>query len=294
MVATSVRQSLLSGNEPSACDDFKNENFQRSYLGAPAPKELSRRTFRTLLRWSQEGNAAIEKLLMHNTGLVMLIAGRLCRQGSNREDYLMEGMLGLRRAILRYDRRFECKLSTFAPHWIRHALFRYEQNHDRLVRLPVHALEKRKAVHDAERLILEKTRKDGGRGEHALVADIAKRTKLKPEMVLTLLHANNRTISTDHPVREEIGGTFGDLLTDDRPSPEERLSLTDMLAKIEAGMEVVLTGRERHVIRERYFDDGRTLEEIGVDFGVCRERIRQIEAEALSKLIAYFDQLDTL
>lgn len=289
-----VRASLRSGNEPFSCDDFSCERFQRSYMGARPPQTLSPRAFASLLRMTHDGEHAMETLLLHNTGLVIKAVMRQRRGNSMREDYLMEGMLGLRRAILHYDKRFGCKLTTFALPLIKRSIYRYIDLRIRLVRLPESATTNLRMVHSAKRAALVQIRKEGGRGDWAPVEEIAMRTKLRPEMVVSLLNASNRNVSTDHPVREELGSTFGDLLTDDRPSAEERLMFTSMKARLEAVMQTALSGRERYVIRERYYGEGRMFKEVADDLGISKQRVHQLEERALAKLHENLGSLDTL
>ena len=237
-----------------------------------------------LQRAIDDGEAAREHLIRANLRLVVSIATKY--QGYTTTaltllDLIQEGNVGLMRAVTKYDYQRGNKFSTYATWWIRQAVTRAIADQQRVIRLPVHMSE-----------AISKLRRVSAQLERALerkptTDEIAKALGVTPEKVRRTLEAAQRTISLETPVGEDGEHVLGDLIADDRLlAPHDAAGASLLREQIEEVLQK-LPWREREIIRLRYgLKDGRyrTLEEVGVEFGITRERIRQIEAVALRKL----------
>ena len=233
-----------------------------------------------LERQVREGEAAREQLIRSNLRLVISIAKHYRGQGLAFLDLIQEGNLGLMRAVDKFDYRQGNRFSTYATWWIRQAITRALSYQSRIIRLPVHMGERLRRVKQASgRLERELGRKPEMR-------EVADALHLSPEQMERVLQAPTNILSLEKPVGEEGDSQLGEFIEDEVPSPAElmlggelREELREVLWK--------LSPRERRVIDLRFgLSDGdpRTLQEIAEEFNLSRERIRQIEGEALRKL----------
>jgi RNA polymerase sigma factor (sigma-70 family) len=236
---------------------------------------------RELRRMVQAGDAAVEAFVNGNLRLVVSIAKRY--QGSNLPllDLIQEGNLGLIHAVEKFDWRKGFKFSTYATWWIRQAITRGIANGGRTIRLPVHAGDLLNQVAKA------RVRLEGQFGRRPSVAELAADLDVSADRVVDILRHATTPASLSEPLRHDGDAELGDLVEDyGAVSPSEAATaalLPGHVARVLAG----LNDREREIIRLRFgLDRGepRTLEEVGVHFGLTRERIRQIEAGAMSKL----------
>ena len=243
-------------------------------LTAEEEKDLSRRM--------EDGDEAAKKRLSEaNLRLVVSIAKRYVGRGMQFLDLIQEGNLGLIKAVEKYDYKKGFKFSTYATWWIRQAITRAIADQARTIRIPVPMVETINRLIRVQRQLLQ----DYGREPSP--EEIAKEMKIPVERVLEIQKISQEPVSLETPIGEEEDSHLGDFLPDDHlPMPADAASYSMLRDQLYEVLET-LSDREQKVIRLRFgLDDGRqrTLEEVGKEFEVTRERIRQIEAKALRKL----------
>jgi RNA polymerase primary sigma factor len=256
---------------------FLNEAGRWPLLTAQEEVELAKR----IERGDKE---AKDRMINSNLRLVVSIAKRYQGHGLSLLDLIQEGIIGLIRAVEKFDWRRGFKFSTYATWWIRQAVQRGVANKSRTIRIPVHIAEREQRIGRAERELAPKL------GRHPTEEEVAKHAKLPLKQVREVRAAARAVTSLDRPIGEENDSALGDLFAADQPPPEEELDVSfeqDVLHRALSD----LSDRDQEVLKLRYGLNGdrdpASLESIGRQLGITRERVRQIEANALEQLAVH-------
>ena len=270
--------TYVNGNLAESTTDalqlFLNEMGRYALLSAEEEVELAKRI--------ERGDKEAKDLMVNsNLRLVVSIAKKYQGHGLSLLDLIQEGIIGLIRAVEKFDWRKGFKFSTYATWWIRQAVQRGVANKAREIRIPVHIVDRERKIARAERELMAKLGRPPDENE------IAKAAKLPLKQVREVREAARAVTSLDRPVGDEGETSFGELVAGDEPAPDERLRVSleeDTLRRAVAS----LPDRQQEVLKLRYGLNGdgdpHSLEEIGRQMGLTRERVRQLEAQALERL----------
>ena len=263
----------LATTTTDALQLFLNEVGRYPLLTAQEEVELAKRIERG-------DKAAKDKMINSNLRLVVSIAKKYQGHGLSLLDLIQEGIIGLIRAVEKFDWRRGYKFSTYATWWIRQAVQRGVGNKSRTIRIPVHILEREQKMARAERELGQKL------GRPPTDEELAAAAKLPVKQVREVRSAARAVTSLERPVGDGDGAAFGDLIAADQVEPEEEIHLSLREERVRTVLDR-LPERERHVLELRYGihgDEPKSLDEIGRRLGLTRERVRQIEASALQRL----------
>jgi RNA polymerase primary sigma factor len=252
---------------------FLNEAGRYKLLTAEEEVELAKRI--------ERGDKAAKDLMINsNLRLVVSIAKRYQGHGLSLLDLIQEGIIGLIRAVEKFDHRKGFKFSTYATWWIRQAVQRGVANKSRTIRIPVHIVEREQKIARAEREFVAKL------GRQPTDEELASAAKLPLKQVKEVKAAARAVTSLDKPIGDDDSGSYGDLFASDLPRTEEEVEISLRQETLRKALDE-LPERERTVLELRYGltgGDPMSLEAIGRQLALTRERVRQIEADALETL----------
>jgi RNA polymerase primary sigma factor len=273
-VESTYVNGALAVTTTDALQLFLNEAGRWPLLTKEEEVELAKRI--------ERGDAeAKERMINSNLRLVVSIAKKYQGHGLSLLDLIQEGIIGLIRAVEKFDWRRGFKFSTYATWWIRQAVQRGVANKSRTIRIPVHIVDREQKIARAERLLAPKL------GREPTEAEVAKQAKLPLKQLREVRQAARAITSLDRPIGAGNDAAFGDLLPSGEAPPEEELTVSLEQEVLRRAVEQ-LPEREQEVVKRRYGLNGdrdpASLEAIGRELGLTRERVRQIEANALEQL----------
>jgi len=268
--------TTIEGEVPDAVQMYLKEIGKTPLLTKDEEKDLAKRTERG-------DEEARQRLMKANLRLVVSIAKHYVNRTPNLSilDLIQEGNIGLSRAVEKFDYRKGFKFSTYATWWIRQAITRALADQSRTVRIPVHMVETISKYTQMRRHLIQEL------GREPLAEEVAAEMGLEVEKVRHIQKISQEVLSIETPIGDEEDSTLSDFIPDEKNATPAQLTAQALLRDLIREILVDLTEREQKILKMRFgLDDGvnHTLEEVGKEFGVTRERIRQIEAKSLERI----------
>jgi len=261
--------------------DAANEDMEGLFFATGLSEEALNEVVRSYYNALQRTNQAREKLVKANLRLVVSIAKRHVNKGLHLLDLIQEGNIGLIKAVEKFEYKKGYKFSTYATWWIRQAITRAIADQSRTIRIPVHTVETLNSIAKVTKAFIAE------KGREPTPTELASIMKIPEKKLVNILRLINQPLSLESPVGDEDGCELLDFIEDKNAlPPDEQAILTNLTRQVRLALST-LTPREEKILRMRFGigeDSDKTLEEVGRDFAVTRERIRQIEAKALQKL----------
>lgn len=278
-----MRDKLDVHVDPHMMEDDVSDDSVRMYLKEIGQVPLLRAEEEVALakRVEQGDVLASKQLAEANLRLVVSIAKKYIGRGLSLLDLIQEGNIGLMKAVEKFDWRRGFKFSTYATWWIRQAITRAIADQARTIRIPVHMVETMNRLARTQRQLVQEL------GREPTPEEIANEMELEVDKVNHILKISQETVSLEKSVGDEDDSLLGDFIQDEDSLTPEEASAYELLKNDVGGVLSLLAPREQKILKLRFGLDGEwahTLEEVGKEFGVTRERIRQIEAKALMKL----------